>query len=183
MFGFMWAILFSSGSFEPDSPVEINPLEAKVMARALNFVRGLEAKAGVVEIGVIYDPGNPSSEAAALQFQRIIDNGVVSKKGRLSAVLIAVDSLTAGLAKIAVAFVAPGLDSQCRTIVKGTAHHRVLTLTIDLDYVRDGCSVLGVRAQPGSGVEIYLNERTREAHGVEFDAAFKYMAKRVGGRK
>jgi len=153
------------------------------LARALDFVRTLEASRDGVAIGLIYDPGNPASVAEAMGLEAILGRGMRSKKGPLTTRLIPVDALHRDLPQVQAVLMTVGLSKHSAETARAASRFRLLTMTRCLDYVREGLCVLGVQDTPGPGVEIVFNESARQANGVAFDAAFKYLAKRIGGEK
>lgn len=141
-----------------------------VLARVLAFMEpGLT---GVVPAVIFYESGDPASEADARFIRAAIANSGL-KNAQLTARLVSSREVGA-IAGAKVVFLAAGTSNQA-AIFAASAKQGAITISTDMNCVRAGRCVVGVRSTPK--VEIVVGRSAREASRVRFSQAFLMLVR------
>jgi ABC-type uncharacterized transport system substrate-binding protein len=146
---------------------EVTATDLQVAARALTFME--QPLRGVVRVGIVYSPGSARSAEQAQSLRALLGSGMRVGSVDLRPVLVPAAELAA--ANLDLLFVTEYLspaDTRLTAAVKNLP-----CVTTDLEQVRNGTCLMGVRSRPK--VEIIVNRATAEASGVRFATVFRVM--------
>lgn len=128
-------------------------------------------------LGIVYDPANPESKNDAEAMKAVLDSGMGVQDGRhISGLMVPVANL-AGLSQVKMVFIAKGLRSHFDAIAEAAKAHNILTMSSDMECVRENKCILGISSEPV--VEIYFSRVASELAKIDFDAAFIMLIKKV----
>ncbi|MDD5587409.1 MAG: hypothetical protein PHY92_10740 [Alphaproteobacteria bacterium] len=132
---------------------------------------------GTAAMAVVFDPSNAASKAEADEIKGIIDSGLEAPGGvKITALMVPVSELNK-LGEAKMAFITNGLKASFDAIAPAAASAGVLTMSTDLECVKNNKCVLGVVSKPS--VEIYYSKSAAEAGKVGFAQAFTMLVKQV----
>jgi hypothetical protein len=140
-----------------------------VAARALGFIEN--PPTGNVAVGIVYVAGVSSSVAQAENLQKLMGTGLKVGSLTLKPVLVKVEDLST--ADVRLFFLTEGIGDNGPKVAAAVAAKRIPCITVDLEQVRNGACVIGVRSSPK--VEILVNRAAAEKSGTAFPAVFRMM--------
>jgi len=73
-------------------------------------------------------------------------------------------------------FLSEGMDSMLAAVAKQARARKLLVVACDADHVRDGVAAIAVVRGPDDKPKIYINLKTAQAQGADFDARVLKMA-------
>lgn len=156
----------------------------ETLLRAAAYDKNLEARTPEgLRLGVVFDPGIPDTKASAEHFAKLA-KALNSEFAPAWVELVAFES-ESQLYKwekehlVSVLFVPTGMDETIDSIVHACEAAGVLTLADAFTDVENGL-VLGLRVEDGTK-KLVVNMAAAERAGVDFDAAVRQVAARVGG--
>lgn len=149
-------------------------LNVPIAARVVSFLQ--PSPTGVVPAAILYEPGNPASEAEANAIENSIGSGVSVGRSSLRARRVPVGSLAA-LSGFRVAFVTAGLRSEQVSIAAAAAKSSVLTISSDAACVQAGRCVVGIASAPKT--QIIVNRAAARAANIRFGSAFLMLVKEI----
>ncbi len=138
--------------------------DVAVAVRALGFSEPRLTPAA--EIVILYEAGDEASEADAKAIR-----GGVSGRG---AVRLAPSSELSSISGARVVFLAAGVRNQ-PAIFAAASRQRAVTISSDMNCVKEAHCVIGVKAQPT--VQIVVSRSAREASNVRFSQAFLMLVR------
>ncbi len=163
-----FAVLACSAFITPAS-AEVTVTDLQVMARALSFME--RAPSGVIDIGIVHVPSNPASLRQAREIQSTMGNGM--RVGNLTMRPVLVPLGSAGNAGVDLFLLTEHLGPAATPLAAIAADRRMPCVTVDLEQVREGACVIGIRSRPR--VEILVNRSAAGDSGVAFATAFRMM--------
>lgn len=134
------------------------------------------APAGAIAAAIIYQPGDPGSEAEAGAIERAVAGGLASGKGTIRTRRVSVNAL-GGLSGTRVAFVTQGLRGNQADIAAAAARQSILTVTSDLACVQSGRCAVAVST--GARVQITVSRAACRAANIQFGSAFLMLVKEI----
>lgn len=157
-------------ALSPQARAEVTQRDLQVASRALGFME--PPFTGALRLGIVYAPDRPVSSRQARQIAAMMSSGMSTGNITLMPVLVQlseVDDATVDL------FL---LTSNLGEVGSGQFREAWLArgipcLTTDIEQVRAGNCLLGIRSSPK--VEILLNSRTAARVGVTFASVFRMM--------
>jgi hypothetical protein len=156
----------------PPAAAQMTSNNALAGARALSFLQpGLS---GPISAAIIYQPGDPESEAEAQAIERALGGGLAVGSFTLKPRRVAAGAL-AGLAGAKVAFVTRAASD--RSVASAAAQRSIVTISSDPDCARQGLCALSI--SPGSKVQIIVSKAACGAAKVKFGAAFLMLVKEI----
>jgi hypothetical protein len=148
-------------------------LNFPVASRVVGFTQ--PPPAGVVNAGIVFEPGNAASEAEAAAIEQQVGTGLVSGRGTIKVRRVPANAL-GGLAGLRVAFVTSGVRDQ-QQLAAVTARGSILTITSDLGCVQAGRCVVGITG--GAQPQITVSRAAAKAASVRFGSAFLMLVKEI----
>jgi ABC-type uncharacterized transport system substrate-binding protein len=148
----------------------VTPVDLQIAARALGFMQ--KPLTGEVRVGIVYVPGNAESSEEASALQTLM--GEVFKAGNLvlRPVMIKLEQLEH--ADVGIFFLTSGVSGDGGPRVAAASRRaRIPCVTVDIEQVRSGACVMGVRSHPK--VEILVNRAAAASSGIEFSTVFRIM--------
>jgi hypothetical protein len=139
--------------------------DVAVLSRVLGFVE--PPLGGVVPIVIFYEQGDAASESDAKLIQATLASGGV--KGATLKIRLSPSSDTTAVSGTKIVFIAAGTNNQA-AIFSAAAGQGAVTVSGDMNCVRAGHCVVGVRSSPK--VEIVVNRGASGASRVRFSKAF-----------
>jgi hypothetical protein len=143
----------------------VTPTDLQVAARALSFME--KPLTGTLRVGIVYAPDSPQSQRQAEDLEKMLGAGFKSGNVEMRPTLVKLADLAN--AKVDLFFMTefvgarPALDAlKSRPCV-----------TTDLNQVRDGVCLMGVRSSPK--VQIVVNRAAANASGIAFATIFRVM--------
>lgn len=151
----------------------IASLNMPVASRVVGFSQ--PAPSGVVNAGIVFEPGNAASEAEAAAIERQIGGGMPSGRATIRVRRIPATSLSA-LAGVRVAFITEGVREQ-QQVAEAANRGSILTITSDLSCVQAARCVVAITgsAQP----QITVSRAAAKAAGIRFGSAFLMLVKEI----
>ena len=143
--------------------------DLQIAARALSFIEN--PPVGEVRVGIVFAPGMSGSLAEAGALQRLLGDGL--RAGRLVLKPVMVPVSEAAAADVGLFFLTAGLGSEAAAVARHSKAKHIPCVTTDLDQVRNGLCVMGVRSQPR--VEILVNRAAAADSGIVFSTAFRTL--------
>jgi hypothetical protein len=153
---------------------EVSSRNIEIISNILKYKRGNDSTS--FRIAAIYDPASESSKNEANDFVNEINRSVGSKNPPIQATAVSVNDLS-GKSEFNVGYITKGLSAHYGEIQDFAKKHKVLTVSLDSACTAKDCCIISIKE--GSTVDIYLNERTLASYGLEVDATFKFMVKKV----
>jgi hypothetical protein len=147
----------------------VSATDLQVAARALSFMEA--PLVGTVRVGILHSPSDARSAQDAEALRTLLGGGMRVGSIELRAVMVPVGSLEA--AEVDLLFITEHSAALDPRFANAIALKRVPCVTTDLDEVRDGKCLMGVRSRPK--VEILVNRAVAEASGVKFATVFRVM--------
>lgn len=132
---------------------------------------------GNIKVAIVYDPAQSSSEQEANSLKSIIDSGL-DLPGDLSVDGVMVPTTQMGkIAGSRIALITTGLDNYYNAISATSSQNKILTMSTDLNCVRQNKCVLGIISKPR--VEIYYSRIAAENAQISYGEAFTTLIKPV----
>ncbi len=156
------------------TPVLAAGLNVAVAARVLSFIQ--PAPAGAITAVILFNPGDPASEAEAASIERSVAGGMTIGKAVLRVRRVSANQL-GGLAGASVAFVTSGLRDRQADIAAVAQKGSILTITSDIGCVQAGRCAVAVSSTPK--VQITVNRAACQAAHIQFGSAFLMLVKEV----
>lgn len=158
-----------------------SPVEAKENTDVLVGIKTLSMLSRElpesVTMGIVYDPDNPESKASAGAIKKILDDGVKTSEGTVVSGRLIPLAEIGQLKDVNLAFVTKGARTQFDAIAQISVSNNILTMTTDIDCVRENKCILGIETQ--NAVQIYLSRAASEMAKIDFDSAFIMLVKKV----
>jgi len=148
---------------------DITGSDLQIAARALSFIEN--PPIGEVRVGIVFAPGIPSSMTEAQALQRMLGDGL--RAGRLVLKPVMVKANETAAADVGLFFLTAGLGEEAVPVANSSKAKHIPCVTTDLDQVRAGLCVMGVRSAPR--VEILVNRAAAADSGVVFSTAFRTL--------
>jgi hypothetical protein len=148
---------------------DMTKTDVQVAARALSFVS--DPLGGTVRVGLVYARSSPRSVREAERLRTILADGLRIGAVELRPVLIE----TAGVAgaDVDLFFLTEHMAATETPNLPGNNRPPILCITTDIEQVRSGACVMGVRSQPK--VEVFVNRASAAASGITFSTVFRVM--------
>lgn len=146
-------------------------LNLPVASRVIAFVQ--PPLSGLINAAIIFDPGNPASEAEAVSIERQVGDGLVIGRGVIRVHRVPIAALGQPGA-IHLAFVTAGIRDQ-QQLAAFAARQGVLTITSDASCVLAARCVLAV--SDATHTQITVSRDAAKASRVQFTSAFLMLVK------
>lgn len=148
---------------------EILPQDLQIAARALSFME--TPLTGVVRAGIVYSARDPRSVRQADELERML--GRSARFGNLDVRAVRVEIGALARASVDLFLLTDFVDAADagRAALSGT--RSVPCVTTDIQHVRDGVCMMGIRSRPK--VEILINRAAAAKSGVEFATVFRML--------
>lgn len=150
--------------------------EMQVVGKVAGFANSID-KSKPVQLGVVFDGANATSQADFDAVKGIIGAGLKTGKVTINFVPVAISELGSKVASVDMLFVTEGLSGKMAEINSVAKNNKKLTVSTDMSCVETGNCLVGVDVS--SGVKVFLNRASVDATGIEFDSAFKFMVKEI----
>lgn len=148
---------------------QVSPLDIQVAGRALSFLA--KPLTGDVTVGIVYNPGNASSQQSAQELQKQLGDGLRVGNLTLRPELVTVAEV--GRANVGFFFLTPGLGAEAAAMPEITQAKHIPCVTTDLGQVKAGRCTVGVSSSPK--IEIVVNRAAAAASGTTFSTVFRMM--------
>jgi hypothetical protein len=148
-------------------------LNLPVASRVVGFTQ--PAPTGIVNAGIVFEPGNAASEAEAAAIEQQVGGGLATGRGTIRVRRVPASALN-GLAGLRVAFVTSGVRDQ-QQLAEAAARGSILTITSDLACVQAGRCVVGITG--GAQPKITVSRAAARATSVRFGSAFLMLVKEI----
>jgi len=148
---------------------DITAADLQVAARALTFVEN--PLSGTVRVGIVYAADKPRSVQQAEALRDLLGNGL--RAGNLNLRPVMVESKSVAAANVDLFFLTEQIGASSAQIANASVAKQVPCVTTDIEQVRNGACVMGVRSRPK--VEILVNRAAAAASGVTFATVFRVM--------
>lgn len=158
----------------PTQPAPSAVLNVPVAARIITFVQ--PAPVGVVPVAIVYEPGNPASEAEAADMERALSSGITIGRATLRTRRVSVSNL-GQLSAVKAAFVTTGLRAYQDEVAAAASAQSVLTITADSACVIGGRCIVGIST--ANRTQIIVNKAAARRSGIRFGSAFLMLIKEV----
>jgi hypothetical protein len=173
---YVLCMLLAFGGVSSECKAEGVSLEKSIYAavNTLEYVRGVKFDGKDVNVAIVYDKKiSKSQEEAQLVLKTL---AVKQEKSRFTyhANMVAVDDV-ASLKNTQV--LTAGVESHAKDIIKNAQDLGAVTISVNRACAEANCCMLAVEA--GDSVNIYLNEHVMMDLGLDVDAAFGFMVKKV----
>lgn len=175
---YVLCMLLAFGGVSSESVAEGVNIEKSVYAavNTLDYVRGIKFDNKDVGVAIIYDKKIAKSEEEAQQVLKTLAVKQEKSKFTYQASMVAIENV-ASLKNTQVLYVTAGLESQAADIIKNAQDLGAVTISANRACAEANCCMLAVEA--GDSVNIYLNEHVMIDLGLDVDAAFGFMVKKV----
>lgn len=167
-----WSAVGVSAALGLALPLAAADLNLPVATRVISFLQ--PAPSGTIPAAIVYEPGNPVSEAEAASIERA--GPLVAGKGTLHVRRVPANAL-GQLAGVRVAFVTSGLREQEGQIGAAAARLSILTITSDLACVQAAHCVAAISSSPR--VQITVSRAAAKAANIQFGSAFLMLVKEI----
>ncbi len=165
-----WTLaVLACAAFSLPASADVTTTDLQVMARALSFME--RPPSGTINIGIVHVPSNPASLRQAQAIQSTLGSGMRVGNLNMRPVLVPLD--TAGNAGVDLFLLTEHLGPAATPLADIAASRRMPCVTVDLDQVREGACIVGIRSRPR--VEILVNRAAATNSGVAFATAFRMM--------
>jgi len=154
---------------------DVSIAELQAVAHALGFLEGVP-RSGTIEIGIVYNAGEPDGRALALQTAGRLTSISGPNQTTFKAVIIPTADLLQGTDQLDAVFLNPGTSNEAATITDAVKRRHLVSISDDPACLDTGCCVLMVRIN--GPVEIVLHTALAEIVGARFSTIFKMMVKR-----
>lgn len=149
---------------------DVTRTDVQVAARALSFVA--DPLSGTVRVGIVYSDGSARSLREARSLRSILGSGF--RMGNLELIPVLIESAAAATADVDLFFLTEYLtEAQTPQLLGDSTGRRILCITTDLEQVRNGACIMGVRSQPK--VEVFVNRAAAAASDITFSTVFRVM--------
>ena len=166
---FTGALAFAWLAFAAPVGAEVTATDLQVAARALSFME--DPLRGVVQVGILYEPGSPRSVRQAQELERLLGGGLRAGALELRPQLVELER--AAHAGVEIFFLTEYVDSAAALAADLGAAKGRPCVTLDLEQVRSGACLMGVRSKPK--IEIVVNRAAAQASGIAFATVFRVM--------
>jgi hypothetical protein len=147
---------------------QITATDLQVAARALIFVE--RPLSGEVRVGIVYAAGNSRSVQQAEALRGLLGDGLRAGNLVLEPVLVKSEDVAAADVDLFFLTEQAGADGH---VAKASVAKQVPCVTTDIEQVRSGACLMGVRSRPK--VEILVNREVASTSGVTFATVFRVM--------
>jgi hypothetical protein len=149
---------------------DITKTDVQVAARALSFVS--DPLSGTVRVGIVYARSSPRSVREAERLRTILADGL--RIGAVELRPILVETADVAGADVDLFFLTEHMAATETPDLLGNDNRRpILCVTTDIEQVRNGSCVMGVRSQPK--VEVFVNRASASASEITFSTVFRVM--------
>jgi hypothetical protein len=148
-------------------------LNLPVAVRVVGFTQ--PAPAGILNAGIVFEPGNAASEAEAAAIEQQVGAGLPAGRGTIRVRRIPANALNE-LSGLRVVFVTVGVRGQ-QQVADLAARASILTITSDLSCVHAARCVVGITG--GAQPQITVSRAAAKAAGVRFGSAFLMLVKEI----
>ena len=132
---------------------------------------------GPVDMYVLYNPENHISEGNKLSIKSITGEGFSGPKHNIKAIPITVKDLDK-ITQKSVVYITQGLKSEeTSPVIKLTTEKGILTVTDDLELVRQKQCVLGINVN--KTVTVIIHNELYNDTNLSFDASFEFLVKEI----
>lgn len=147
----------------------VTATDLQVAARALSFME--QPLRGTVRVGIVYSNASPASHRQAEEVERLLGSGLRAGNLELHAVMVELGEHKS--ADVDLFLLTEHVTAEQAQLAGLGADRRTLCVTTDLEQVRNGSCVMGVRSAPK--VEILVNRVAAQARGLSFATVFRVM--------
>ncbi len=149
---------------------DVTTADVQVAARALSFVT--DPLKGAIRVGIVYAAGNPKSVQQAQSLRSMLGNGL--KVGNLELRPVLVRSTDVADANVDLFFLTEYMTvNETPNLLQDRARQPILCVTTDIEQVRRGACVMGVRSRPK--VEVFVNRESATTSNTKFSTVFRVM--------
>lgn len=149
---------------------DITKADVQVAARALSFVS--DPLSGTARVGIVYAKSSPRSVREAERLRRILVDGLRIGAVELRPVLV--ETADVADADVDLFFLTEHMAAtETPSLLGNNNRQPILCITTDIEQVRNGACVMGVRSQPK--VEVFVNRASAAANGITFSTVFRVM--------
>lgn len=162
-------------AFRPVDAMAMDKMELMIGMKTLPLLNN--KMTGNIKIAIMFDPARADSEKEAEDVKAIIDSGL-DLPGDLTAEgqLVPVTQLDK-IEGTKIAVITSNLDAYYNKISAVAGNYSILTMSTDLECVRQNKCILGIVSKPR--VEIYYSRRAAENAKISFGQAFSALIKAV----
>jgi hypothetical protein len=165
-----WLAVLACCLIAAPAHADVTATDMQVAARALSFVSN--PLSGTVRVGIVYTPGSSKSRRQAESLRTMLAKGL--RIGALELRPVLVKSGEKSTADVDLFFLTEYMETNDAANLPGDGTLRqILCITTDIEQVRSGNCVLGVRSRPK--VEVFVNRAAAEADGITFSTVFRVM--------
>jgi hypothetical protein len=143
----------------------VTPTDLQVAARALSFME--KPLTGALRVGIVYAPESAQSLRQAEDIAKMLGTGFKSGNVELQPTLVKLADVST--AKVDLFFMTEFVGPQPALAALKSRP----CVTTDLNQVRDGVCLMGVRSSPK--VQIVVNRAAANASGIAFATVFRVM--------
>lgn len=166
------SLLALAGTTAQAALAQLSSNSVQVGARVASFQ--LPAMRGQVTAAIVFDPGDPASEAEARTIERTLGDGLTVGALRLKPKRVAADNL-GELTGARVAFVTKGVNY--RNVARSVDGQSILTISSDLACVHSGHCAVAITSGPK--VQIFVSREACSAARIRFSSAFLMLVKEI----
>lgn len=149
---------------------DITKADVQVAARALSFVS--DPLSGTARVGIVYAKSSPRSVREAERLRRILVDGLRIGAVELRPVLV--ETADVADADVELFFLTEHMAAtETPNLLGNNNRQPILCITTDIEQVRNGACVMGIRSQPK--VEVFVNRASAAANGITFSTVFRVM--------
>jgi ABC-type uncharacterized transport system substrate-binding protein len=163
------AVCLASLAAAGSAAAQVTATDLQVAARALSFMEN--PLTGIVRVGILHSPGNARSLQEAERLRGLLGNGL--RVGSLELRPVMVTAANARAANVDLFFLTESTTTVDAHLAQPGTHESVPCVTTDLEQVRNGTCLMGIRSRPK--VEIIVNRAAADASGVRFATVFRVM--------
>jgi hypothetical protein len=158
------ALLAGVGAAAPLG-AEVTPTDLQVAARALSFME--KPLTGALRVGIVYAPDSPRSRRQAEDIEKLLGAGLRSGNVEMRPTLVSLAEV--GAANVDFYFLTEFVGERPALAALKSRP----CVTTDLDQVRRGMCLMGVRSSPR--VQIVVNRAAAQESGISFATIFRVM--------
>lgn len=150
--------------------------DARVITGVFKYIRGFQNVKDRLQVGILFDPSIPTSEKEAKKLRMEFGRMPAEQVRNLHIHLIDIADYATS-SHLHIAYIPHGLQKHYADIRNISRTLHTFTLSKDASCVQENVCVVSINTE--DSIEILFNEKTLRAIGLEVDAAFKFMVKRI----
>ena len=151
---------------------EVTAKDIQVIGRTLGFM--VDARAGVLLLGIIFQPGSPESVRQATTMQAALGTGLSAGKLMLQPKMVPADELPS-LDHVDALFIVPAASAAAAAAAMAAGRLHVPIISKDVACAAAGHCAVAFQSEPL--VEIVFSPSAAASEGVRFTAAFRMLVK------